>query len=377
MPAYTETDVSTITSALSEAITATIAGQENWKLVGELFFRFFPGAAFSFSNFNPHASVPCTAYGVNWDPDFVRSFQEHFHAMNPWTKYWEKRPTGDIMTSESVLPAWTLKGRPFYEDWIKPQKDVDAGAGIKLKGEGGWVLHTAIHYPVRFAPIYDPAMIEILRRIRRMMTLAIDSSVQIASGWMEGATCGALAPMEDRASFVIDVRRHLHRATAMAERLLVSGSVCAVSSGELRLKDREADLWLGQHLHHFRGGVAWPVLPRIVTHQDGQWRADLWLLPKPPSMVPVVTPDRFLLVLTNLDAVEHHDGTVQLAKLYRLTDAERKVCLGMGAGQTVSDFAETAGLSPHTVRSQLKSAMRKMDCHRQTELIARIVRYSQ
>lgn len=375
--AYSDTDISRISSTLGEAITATIAGQEGWKLVGELFLDFFPGATFSFSNFSPRADVPCTAFGVNWNPDFIQAYEEHFAAINPWISLWANRPAGDIMTSEGTLPASALKGRPFYEEWLKPHRDVDAAAGIKLRGESGWVLHTAIHYPLRFATDYDRAMVAVLERIRPVMSLAVDSSIQIANGWVNGASCGALVPIEDRAGFVIDVHRHLHRATPAAERVLGEGSLCFLSNGALRLGDRDADRWLGEHLFHRRAGGAGPVLPRIFVHQERPWRADLWLLPKPTSMVPVVAPDRFLVVLTDPEAGEHRDGMTHLARLYRLTGAEARVCAGLVTGQTVAEFAEAAGLSHHTVRSQLKSAMRKMGCHRQGELIGRIIRYSQ
>lgn len=377
MRPYCEDEVSRIAAALSEAITATIAGQEGWALVGELFLKFFPGSAFSFSNFNPHARVPCTAYGVNWHPDFVLPYEQHFAAMNPWIKVWEKLPSGHVMTSEGTLPSSTLKGRPFYEEWLKPHQDVDAAAGIKLKGDGGWVLHTAIHYPLRFAEAYDPAMVAVLLRIRQVMTLAMDSSIHVVSGWMEGATSGALTPIREKAGYVIDVCRRLRGATPPAERLLKEGALCQLANGEFRLADRDADRWLSMHLFHLRSGSSWPVTPHLFSHQDRPWRGDIWLLPRPPSLVPVVAPERFLLVLTDLAASEHRDGLAHLARLYRLTDAEKRVCSGLAAGQTTSDFAEAAGLSLHTVRSQLKSAMRKMDCHRQADLMGRIVRVSQ
>lgn len=377
MRPYCEDEVSRIAAALSEAITATIAGQEGWALVGELFLKFFPGAAFSMSNYDPHAQVPCTAFGFNWRPDFIVPFEQHYSAMNPWTKLWEKLPTGHIMVPERMLPASSLKGRPFYEEWLKPHGDVDAGAGIKLKGEGGWVLHTAIHFPQRYSDAYEAPMVTVLRRIRQLMILATDSSIQVARGWIEGATSGALTPINEKIGFVIDGRRHLHRATPAGELFLQTESLCHITNGELSFTDRDADRWLGMLLFHLRSGSSWPVTPHLFSHQDRPWRGDIWLLPRPPSLVPVVAPERFLLVLTDLAASEHRDGLAHLARLYRLTDAEKRVCSGLAAGQTTSDFAEAAGLSLHTVRSQLKSAMRKMDCHRQADLMGRIVRVSQ
>ncbi|AKM30475.1 hypothetical protein AB870_10725 [Pandoraea faecigallinarum] len=57
------------------------------------------------------------------------------------------------------------------------------------------------------------------------------------------------------------------------------------------------------------------------------------------------------------------------AELFRLSAAEARLCHYLVAGLTIDDCAEVVGVSAHTLRKQLGSALRKTGCTRQAELI--------
>ncbi|HEX2010473.1 MAG TPA: LuxR C-terminal-related transcriptional regulator [Roseateles sp.] len=76
-----------------------------------------------------------------------------------------------------------------------------------------------------------------------------------------------------------------------------------------------------------------------------------------------------LLVLDGIQADPDVPGLDGLARRYRLTPAECAVLEGLVAGQSVRDIAQARGLSPLTVRSQLRALFDKTDCRRQSALV--------
>jgi DNA-binding CsgD family transcriptional regulator len=56
--------------------------------------------------------------------------------------------------------------------------------------------------------------------------------------------------------------------------------------------------------------------------------------------------------------------------LFDLTPAEARVARGLGAGDTVEDIAAKSGLSPVTIRNQVRGVLQKTGSRRQADLIA-------
>ena len=62
-------------------------------------------------------------------------------------------------------------------------------------------------------------------------------------------------------------------------------------------------------------------------------------------------------------------SAAELGDFFALTTAEARVLAALVAGHTVSEYAATSGVSERTVRNQMASVMRKMNCCRQSELV--------
>ena len=61
--------------------------------------------------------------------------------------------------------------------------------------------------------------------------------------------------------------------------------------------------------------------------------------------------------------------TLVLRELWGLTATEARLVLALAAGRSIKEFAEAEGCSWHTVRTHLRSAMRKCGCSRQLDLV--------
>jgi DNA-binding CsgD family transcriptional regulator len=56
--------------------------------------------------------------------------------------------------------------------------------------------------------------------------------------------------------------------------------------------------------------------------------------------------------------------------LFDLTQAEARVARNLTAGQSVEEISSKGGVSPNTVRSQVRCLLEKTGCHRQAEVVA-------
>jgi DNA-binding CsgD family transcriptional regulator len=55
--------------------------------------------------------------------------------------------------------------------------------------------------------------------------------------------------------------------------------------------------------------------------------------------------------------------------LFDLTSAEARVARSLAAGKTVEDIAADGGISPNTIRTQVRGVLEKTGCHRQAEVV--------
>jgi DNA-binding CsgD family transcriptional regulator len=69
--------------------------------------------------------------------------------------------------------------------------------------------------------------------------------------------------------------------------------------------------------------------------------------------------------------------TAELVEVgFGLTPAESRVVMALVSGQRLADHAEQVGRSIHTVRLQIKSAMAKLGCRTQVELVRAVMQLS-
>jgi len=225
--------------------------------------------------------------------------------------------------------------------------------------------------------------------------LSIVLSRTIAQGPADNATIERLDVLRPHfaRTAVMAARLHLERAQAasrtlaalglaalvldeagkvLAANALIEGMVNLVhwrAAGRVTLKDRRADEMLGQALariaHNDNGGVrSFPVRDSVTDM----------------LMVGHVVPVRFsardifaasTAVFVLVPVAAPSAPPVELVmSLFDLSPAEARVARGLAAGRTVDDLAGDHGVSPNTVRAQVRGVLEKTGCQRQTDVVA-------
>jgi DNA-binding CsgD family transcriptional regulator len=311
----------------------------------------------------------------NMEPAFVRSFAEHFAYINPWGAYWTAVRSGVVALSEDVSPARTFANTEFYNDWLRPQKDVDAAAGMKLVGDRGETVQFMMHFPLRLSAAYDKAAAEVLTRVRGNLDRSVRLARMLRADTEAAVAEAALVERSRCAAFVADGNRRVREANRLAEALFVEGNAVAFRNGRCHLGNKDADARFGAALAAISKGlpVDEPSIP--FTTANGAWEVVMAALPVASAahsgLLSLLPPERMILVLIT-DLRARNDGAgdfSNLSRLFGLAPAEILLCKRLSLGESVADAADRLGITVETARTRLKAILQKTGASRQSQLI--------
>jgi DNA-binding CsgD family transcriptional regulator len=179
--------------------------------------------------------------------------------------------------------------------------------------------------------------------------------------WLYAKKLESILDYMPQAVLVVDQAQRLTFANTAGEALIRLGEAIAVRAGRLhglarnseRLLKRAIELACGQE----------PTSSAVLLeHPRGK--------PLPATILPLSSGVRQALIIVQ-DATHTHAGLItQLQAFFGLTAAEALIGTRLADGLSLPDIADMRGVSIATVRAQLKSLLQKMDCHRQSELVA-------
>jgi DNA-binding CsgD family transcriptional regulator len=369
---YDEARVASIAVQLASVIDAAALATGSWDDLPEVFSEAFPGSFGALWNMN-FAEPSLNFLAVeNMDPAFLRSFNEHFAFVNPWSEYWQTAPAGAAL-SEEVCPARRFIDTEFYNDWLMPQKDVEAAAGLKLVGERRELIQFMIHYPLAHSDRYGRPALEVLNRVRGNLERAIELA-RLTRGSAEARAAGAaLVERSNCAAFVMDDERHVRDANAMAVQLLSTGSALSFRGDRCHLADKNADARFGMALQRFSRSIPVDGSPLVFRTEASAWQVVMAALPTPawtPPILSLLPPRRLVLVLVNELRLQPREMDLSsLTAAFGLTRSEIIFCRRLMLGDSVADAADNTGVTVETARTRLKSIFQKTGLSRQAQLM--------
>lgn len=382
LDAYDEDRVSVISRDMAAAIDAATFGQGSWDQVPAILSEAFPGSWGGLANMNFSESRLNFLSFHNMDPAFVSAYAEHFALINPWNAYWGRIKGTTIAASEEVSPAQNFAKSEFYNDWLLPQNNAVAAAGMKLVHEGGEVVNLLVHYPLSKSEVYDQATVKILNNVRGNLERSVNLARLLRSDVETAVAEAALVERGRGAAFIVDSDRRLREANPLAERLFASGHGVTVRYGRCHLGDAAADARFASALEMLSRGEPTPISRIGFRTATGAWQLSLAALPvaQPPgrarfSLLPL---RRMVLVLVvDLGSREPNVGGLEgLAGGFGLTPAEIAFCKRLLLGETIAEAADLLGITQGTARTRLKAIFQKTGTSRQAELMLLLVNMS-
>jgi DNA-binding CsgD family transcriptional regulator len=314
-------------------------------------------------------------------PDFVASYQQHYGAINPWVAGFAEAGPGRVVTCEAMYPHEQLVRTEFHCDWLRPQGDISAGAGMILFKEKDRMIAIGGNIRRRDQDRLQERWMRLLTHLGPLLQHALEINRVLASQSLQAAAMGSVAAQGGQAVFLLaDNGRTLFanaQGQALAEQGLLVRQDMQGRLGFVPIAAREqlrralqalaqpAGQPAGQAGAHF---VA--VLQRTVFDcRTARFAPDVLHTPLPQSWL---QPDQPLLLLTLTPRVQPTPPTQLLQQAWGLTPSEAEVASWLGRGLSISAIAEQRCVSLHTVRAQVKALLHKSGSRRQTELLHKL-----
>jgi DNA-binding CsgD family transcriptional regulator len=316
---------------------------------------------------------------VDFDPEFLRTLEEHFNHLNVWAQNEALLEPGRPVTGSMLYPERELPLTEFYNDWLRPQDYFHAIGGIVIRDGPLAMKFSSLRS--RGAGDFNREEIALYQAL--LPHLARAARIQRRFAFMQSLSSSSLAVLDTVPAAVVLLdasARALHaNAAADAElrradpfKLSSCGEICVRGASGAQAAVRSA---IGAALDPIRSVNERRATVAQVARRNGELLS-VQALPLPQG-------DRALrrkrpvsrgfaacaLVIHGVPARIPTIGLNLLRHVYALTPAEIKVVRAIAEGETVNSYAERRGISRNTVASQLKRAFDKTGLRRQSELV--------
>jgi len=366
-----ELELRRIADNLSAVIDEASFGLSPWQAVTDEIARVFPGSMASLHRQDFVARDLNFLVASNLDEAYFKSFKQHYAFVNPWVDVWKREPNGAIRISEQHSPVRLIANTEFYNDWLKPQKTLDAAVGMKIDCANGILIHLPIHYAMDMAERYDAAIAQVLKQVRGNFMRASLIAGRIAEAEQRTAMKSALLERANCSAVVVDRNLRLHDANQSAVDRFAEGNAIRSVADFLSIADRNTHARLRQAVWMLLNGA-----PEAKSRLHFSAAGNLWsiTLARLPAVGPIAAlntaPQLALVLFEQAMAFNVVDANLpRLTEAFQLSPAETRLCGHLVRGLTLADCAVQIGISVETARSHLKRVFDKTGARRQAELM--------
>lgn len=379
MRVYSENEINTLVGDIGSVIEDATFGDGCWLTVVEEISKKIPGGMAALINQDAVTNSLNYKMQVGLDDFYYNSYVEYYHDINSWMKIWENNPCGLVKTTAEHIPRprQQCEATEFFQDWLRPQKNYDAGAGVKVSAGSREMLILTVNYPYNLSPSYDGPFTRFLELLSPVFKRNIDFAKEISATSSDSLSRGAVLNRGDAIAFVVDDRMKLREANEAADRAFRKKHPFTCRNSRVELSGAQTSAVIRDRIRKMAAGEAAGADPVTYYDGDGAWLIKIYPLPATRSSrnTPLLEAVPLFLVLAKNIAASEGPGDLPSWKhLFGLTDAEVRLCLKLAAGLTLKDAADQTGVTFETARHRLKTIFRKTEISRQSELIAMIER---
>lgn len=308
------------------------------------------------------------------DPAYMATWHEYYFKINSWAPGFAGLQVGRPTRCDAVLDYRDLRRTEFFGDWLEPQGDLSSGGGLVMERSATRLTVFGGQFPRHLAERNEEAWMRDLDLYGPAMRLALDCNQAMFGLRLEAMLARrGLYAQDNPALLLLDQSGRPIFANTAAEAEVGTGRLIGLTpTARLTLRHGPAQAALQriisdartEHLAEFALHGAETI--RILALPEDSF-ATLRLPPVGPGRRPAA------VVLLNR---RREDPTLQalLSARFGLTAAEAGIAAALTRGLTPAEIAEERGVSIHTVRNQLKTALSKTDSRRQAELAALVER---
>lgn len=304
--------------------------------------------------------------------DHVREYHRH----DPHMKYVATLPVGVVMHTATSFPVQEWADHPFYREYWSAY-GVRELIAAKVAEDERYVVMLGMTRTNNM-PVYTPSDLNLLERY--VSHLAAAYRIIRHLGVVQATAQAGLALIDASARPMILLDRDLNivTANAPANRILDSKSVVYERTGKLVCQNNQSAAALSDGLLKLAlsdNMVSNCGQGRVAVRLEGERAAEvmhcsLWAM-KAAATMGVFGPNPVVLLTIATPGVV---DSIFVGSMFDLTPAEAKVAVALVEGRNLHNIADAHHVSFETVRSQLKTVFAKTGTHRQSDLIALLLR---
>jgi DNA-binding CsgD family transcriptional regulator/PAS domain-containing protein len=313
----------------------------------------------------------------SFDPAFLKSYQEHYAALDPFAPYVEHLAVGALESCEQYVEVEQLRRTAFYNEWMAPQGFAAEPMlrGIIDRSEHGTATIYIFH--PRGAGRWCDAEQHLGELLMPHLRRAVQLHQKMANFERDRQAFGDAVDYLPIGLMILGAHGHILTANHAAESLIARGDGLLLDRDGLHAQDEKAK-------QELRRAITDAAQVRESNEEDcGFGAARAILLPRTSGCRPLealVTPLRAKenredseqpVAALFVSDPEHGTHTIArvLRHFYDLTNSEASLACEFANGQSIDNAAERLGITRESARTRLKHVMAKTDTHRQGALV--------
>lgn len=336
-----------------------------WRRVGELLVPLFEADCAVLASHDQRARRVELAFAAGLARDTALAFQTHYTRAQP--------------PAAAARGARGRRGRShgdFYHEFWRSHGDMIHTIGGVAPVDDHVVGTIGLPRARRRGPYRAPAL-ALLDRISPHIYRALRLSRQLARAGFTDAVQRATPASQSLAAWLIDDERRVVFANPRGEQLLRVSDGLSIRQGRLVASLASEQPGFDAALVSVLRLPFGPsdVASELTLKRPRQRVAmRLSIAPAPVRMLGWLGQGaRGAFILGHIPEAPSGFSAKELLRVLALTQAEARVVAALLGGQTPRVISERFNVSHDTVRAQLKSAMRRLDCHSQSQLIGKVL----
>jgi DNA-binding CsgD family transcriptional regulator len=317
------------------------------------------------------------AVSSGYDPRILELYESHYADKNPFAENFSKCAVGDVISSFQLCPPDALKKTQFYADLLAPLEDITGGGGAMLAYDAERMFLLGGNMREKDRDKYEADWLRLCVDLAPVVRQSLEINRTISGLSFEKWAAEQHLLGSGTAIMVVDPAMTIHFACRQAQALLDKGTLVGNGFGRsVRFRSEETQSEFAAFTRFQAKGEGIFKNWSLEDEEGQKWTcrtmavrlADLDRTPFGAFMDKSIS--AVLVALKpekNRASLKDH-----VQRRLGLSLAETVTVLKLREGLTPAEIAQDRQISVHTARNQIKSALSKTGCRRQSDLVRKV-----
>lgn len=306
------------------------------------------------------------SYSGYFSGEQMARFDEEFQYDDIWSEALDGAAPNRVWNCDTLVPEAAYEGSRIYNEWIRPMGDDTFRCLGGVVQRGDTTGHIGLHRG-RTQKAFEACDMQVVQDCVGHIGRMFDIRRKLGRAVHHGRALHATLDLVDHAVFILTATGTLVDCNRAADAMLRRQDALMMRQRQIVARNPHDDAALHTALRAAGAPGATQASALLVQRAEGA--------PYTASIAALRVEDmrQTVMIVTDPDMRDASLAS-RIRALYGLTRAEAEVVTALCDGKGIEQLSQERGVALNTVRTQMKTIYLKMDCSRQSELVARIAR---